>query len=126
MLLDSTFLIDLLDRSDAAESQLHDLIASETPVSVSPLSVYEAGLGLQERERERFEEILTSMIVLPLGLAESRRALSIQRTLYNRGEPIGAVDALIAATAAENADPRVLTRNVSEFSRVVGINIISY
>lgn len=126
MLLDSTFLIDLLDRSDAAESQLRDLIATETPVSVSPLSVYEAGLGLQEGERERFEEILTSMIVLPLGLAESRRALSIQRTLYDRGEPIGAVDALIAATAAESADPRVLTRNVSEFSRVVGIDILSY
>ena len=126
MLLDSTFLIDLLDRSDAAESQLHDLIATETPVSVSPLSVYEAGLGLQEGERERFEEILTSMIVLPLGLAESRRALSIQRRLYDRGEPIGAVDALIAATAAESADPRVLTRNVSEFSRVVGIDIVSY
>lgn len=126
MLLDSTFLIDLLDRSDAAESKLRDLIATETPVSISPLSVYEAGLGLQEGERERFEEILTSMIVLPLGLAESRRALSIQRTLYDRGEPIGAVDALIAATAAESADPRVLTRNVSEFSRVVGIDIISY
>lgn len=126
MLLDSTFLIDLLDRSDAAESKLRDLIATETPVSISPLSVYEAGLGLQQGERERFEEILTSMIVLPLGLAESRRALSIQRTLYDRGEPIGAVDALIAATAAESADPRVLTRNVSEFSRVVGIDIISY
>lgn len=126
MLLDSTFLIDLLDRSDAAESQLRDLIATETPVSVSPLSVYEAGLGLQQGERERFEEILTSMIVLPLGLAESRRALSIQRTLYDRGKPIGAVDALIAATAAESADPRVLTRNISEFSRVVGIDIISY
>lgn len=126
MLLDSTFLIDLLDRSDAAESKLRDLIATETPVSISPLSIYEAGLGLQEGERERFEEILTSVIVLPLGLAESRRALSIQRTLYDRGEPIGAVDALIAATAAESADPRVLTRNVSEFSRVVGIDIISY
>lgn len=126
MLLDSTFLIDLLDRSDAAESKLRELIGTETPVSISPLSVYEAGLGLQEGEHERFEEILTSMIVLPLGLAESRRALSIQRTLYDRGEPIGAVDALIAATAAESADPRVLTRNVSEFSRVVGIDSISY
>ncbi|WP_336346053.1 PIN domain-containing protein [Halalkalicoccus ordinarius] len=126
MLLDSTFLIDLLDRSDAAESQLRNLIVTEIPVSVSPLSVHEAGLGLQEGERERFEEILMSMIILPLGLAESRRALSIQRTLYDQGEPIGAVDALIAATAAESADPRVLTRNVSEFSRVVGIDIISY
>jgi tRNA(fMet)-specific endonuclease VapC len=126
MLLDSTFLIDLLDRSDAAENELHDLIATETPVAVSPLSVYEAGLGLQEGERERFEKILTTMVILPLGLVEAHRARSIQRELYDRGEPIGAVDVLIAATAAESADPRVLTRNVGEFARVVGIDTISY
>jgi tRNA(fMet)-specific endonuclease VapC len=66
------------------------------------------------------------MVILPLGLAEAHRARSIQRELYDRGEPIGAVDVLIAATAAESADPRVLTRNVGEFARVVGIDTISY
>lgn len=126
MLLDSTFLIDLLDQRDAAETKLEELVETDTPVSVSTLSVYEVGLGLQENEHETFDEILASVVVLPLGLGESYRALSIQRTLYNRGEPIGDVDSLIAATAAESVDPRLLTRNVDEFTRVEGIDVETY
>lgn len=126
MLLDSTVLIDLLDGRDAAEQKLEELVETDTPVSISTLSVYEVGLGLQKSEREEFDEILASVVVLPLGLGESYRALSIQRTLYDRGEPIGDVDSLIAATAAESADSRVLTRNVNEFIRVKGINVETY
>lgn len=126
MLLDSTFLIDLLDRRDAATTKLEELVETDTPISVSTLSVYEVGLGLQESEREEFDEILASVVVLPFGLGESYRALSIQRTLSDRGEPIGDVDSLIAATAAESADPRVLTRNVDEFTRVEGVDVVMY
>lgn len=126
MLLDSTVLIDLLDGRDAAEQKLEELVETDTRVSISTLSVYEVGLGLQKSEREEFDEILASVVVLPLGLGESYRALSIQRTLYDRGEPIGDVDSLIAATAAESADSRVLTRNVNEFIRVKGINVETY
>lgn len=126
MLLDSTFLIDLLDQRDAAETKLEELVETDTPVSVSTLSVYEVGLGLRENEHETFDEILASVVILPLGLGESYRALSIQRTLYDCGEPIGDVDSLIAATAAESADPRLLTRNVDEFTRVEGVDVESY
>lgn len=126
MLLDSTFLTDLLDRRDAATTKLEELVETDTPISVSTLSVYEVGLGLQESEREEFDEILASVVVLPFGLGESYRALSIQRTLSDRGEPIGDVDSLIAATAAESADPRVLTRNVDEFTRVEGVDVVMY
>lgn len=126
MLLDTTFLIDLLDSLDAAEDTLESLIEADTPVAVSPLSVYEAGLGLRETERDRFDEILAAMVVFPLGETESRRALAIQRTLGDRGEPIGDVDSLIAATAVESPDPRVLTRNVGEFSRVENLTVESY
>lgn len=126
MLLDSTFLIDLLDQRDAAETKLEELVETDTPVSVSTLSVYEVGLGLRENEHNTFDEILASVVILPLGLGESDRALSIQRTLYDRGEPIGDVDSLIAATAAESADPRLLTRNVDEFTHVEGIDVETY
>ena len=126
MLLDSTFLSDLLDSLDAATDTLESLIESDAPVAVSPLSVYEAGLGLRENEHDRFDGILASMVVFPLGETESRRALAIQRTLSDRGEPIGDVDSLIAATAVESADPRVLTRNVDEFERVEDLAVESY
>ncbi|WP_273837616.1 PIN domain-containing protein [Halococcus sp. PRR34] len=126
MLLDTTFLIDLLAQLDAADDALAGLIEGETPVAVSPLSVYETGLGLREREYDRFDEILASVVVLPLGHTESRRALSIQRTLGARGEPIGDIDSLIAATAVESADPRVLTRNIDEFARISDLDVETY
>ena len=126
MLLDTTFLIDLLDQLDAAENALAGLIEGETPVAVSPLTVYETGIGLHESEYARFDEILASMVVLPLGHTESRRALSIQRTLEDRGEPIGDIDSLIAATAVESADSRVLTRNTDEFARVDELDVETY
>ena len=46
--------------------------------------------------------------------------------VHDRGEPIGAVDVLIAGTAAEQNDSRVLTRNTGEFERVESISVESY
>lgn len=57
MLLDTTFLIDLLDRLDAADHRLDELIEDSTPIGVSVLSVYETGIGLADHERERFDSI---------------------------------------------------------------------
>ncbi|WP_254544554.1 PIN domain-containing protein [Halomarina pelagica] len=118
MLLDSTFLIDLIDRDPDAKAKLDELAEASTPVAFSVLTAFEVGVGLHGTdERERYERIVAAMTVVPLGRAATRRAISIQRTLRSRGEEIGSVDALIAGTAAER-DENVLTRNVDEFERV--------
>ncbi len=129
MLLDSTFLNDLIRQDTDAVARLESLIDERVAVAVSTLTVFEVGVGLQgtaSTHRQRFRETINELDVQPLGLAESRRALSIQRDLYQRGEPIGAVDVLIAGTAAERDDTRVLTRNVDEFQRVDAITVESY
>lgn len=125
MLLDTTFLIDLLDRLDAADHRLDELIEDSTPIGVSVLSVYETGIGLADHERERFDSITEQVTVVPLRHDDTRRALSIQRTLFDRGQRIGDIDAMIAATAAER-DETVLTRNVDEFERVEAITVETY
>jgi len=129
MLLDSTFLNDLVREDADAVDRLEHLITNRTPVAVSTLTVFEVGVGLQgasQQYRERFRDTTDELEEHPLGPAEARRALSIQRELYNRGEPIGAVDVLIAGTAAEQNDSRVLTRNAGEFERVDSISVESY
>lgn len=129
MLLDSTFLHDLVRADDSAVSCLDDLIATGTPVAVSSLTVFEVGIGLRgaaQQYRSRFQSTIDDIEEHALGPAETRRALDIQRTLYDRGEPIGAVDVLIAATAAERDDTRLLTRNVDEFTRVDAITVECY
>lgn len=129
MLLDSTFLNDLAREDSDAVARLEKLVDEQTPVAVSTLTVFEVGVGLQgaaQQYRERFQDTVDDLEEHALGPAEARRALSIQRDLYQRGEPIGAVDVLIAGTAAERADARVLTRNTDEFERVDAITVESY
>lgn len=129
MILDSTFLHDLIREDSDAVDRLDELIAEETPIAISSLTVVEVGVGLRgtsEQYREQFRAIVDDLEESPFGPPEARAATAIQRSLYDRGEPIGAVDALIAATVSTSSDPRVLTRNVDEFERVDVINVESY
>jgi predicted nucleic acid-binding protein len=129
VLLDSTFVNDLIREEEAAVERLDDLIEAKTPVAISSLTVFEVGVGLRgpgERYRERFQRVVDGLEEVPFGPPEARRALKLQRDLYDRGEAIGAVDALIAGTAAEQSDARVLTRNVDEFERVDAIAVETY
>lgn len=129
MILDSTFLSDLVRERSVAVDYLEQLIRSKTPVAVSSLTVYEVGIGLRgaaTQHREQFDSMIEDMEVVSLGQRESQRALEIQHGLKDEGEQIGAVDVLIAATAAERPDSRVLTRNVDEFARVDEIDVETY
>ena len=114
VLLDSCFLIDLFAEDAAAVAKVDEFDRRE--VSISTLTVSEVGFGLSDSDRERFETIVQRLDVLPYGLAESRRAIAEQRRLREQGDQIGAIDAMIAATAIE-ANKRVVTRNIDEFQR---------
>lgn len=129
MILDSTFVHDLVREEQVATDKLEDLIDAGTPVALSTVTVFEVGVGLRgagAQYRQQFNSAVNALEVVPLGTTEARRALEIQRDLYDRGEAIGARDVLIAGTAAERADARVLTRNVDEFERVDAIEVESY
>lgn len=114
VLLDSCYLIDLFAEDDAAIAKLDEFDWRDA--SVSTLTVTEVGRGLSEPRRERFESIVERVDILPYGFVEARRAIDEHRRLEREGQPIGAVDAMIAGTAIEANKP-VLTRNVSEFRR---------
>ena len=129
MILDSTFIHDLVREDDTAVEKLTELIDASTPVALSALTVFEVGVGLRgtaAENRQRFADVVDELEVIPLDSRNAQRALTIQRELYDRGEPIGAVDVLIAGTAAERVDATVLTRNVDEFKRVNAITVESY
>lgn len=128
MLLDSTFINDLVRGRADADRTLDELIDRGTPVTLSSLTVFEVGIGLRgeaKQYRQGFSTMVDGIETADLGVAETRRALSIQCDLYARGEPISAVDVLIAGTAAERGES-VLTRNVDEFERVDAIGVETY
>ncbi|WP_254530371.1 PIN domain-containing protein [Natrinema gelatinilyticum] len=129
MLLDSTFLNNLVRHDPDASDKRDELIDTETPIAISSLTVFEIGMGLRgdsKRYMPTFERVIDQIDEVPLGSQEAQRALDIQHNLLDRGEPIGAVDVLIAGTAATLSDPTVLTRNGDEFDRVAAIDVETY
>lgn len=128
MILDSTFINDLVRGRTDADEKLDDLIDSKTPIVMSALTVFEVGIGLRseaEKHQQHFDATVNRIEVVPLGVAESHTAVSIQHNLLDRGEQIGEVDVLIAGTAVERGED-VLTRNVDEFVRVKGLDVVTY
>jgi predicted nucleic acid-binding protein len=127
VLLDSAFLIDLLDEDAGAVAKLDDLETEQTPIGIPALVVVEVGVGLSvASEQQLFDDMIGAVSVLPLDRAAAERAIDIQRDLRAAGQEIGAVDVMIAGTAAASADPTVLTRNVDEFERVGAIDVETY
>lgn len=129
MLADSTFVNDLVREDPEAVAVLEDLLATETPLAIATLTIFEVGVGLSEDmipARDRFQTFIRRADAVPFGREQAQQALAIQRRLYDRGEPIGAVDAMIAGVAATREDPRVLTRNTDEFDRVSVIEVEPY
>lgn len=59
-------------------------------------------------------------MVLPFGVEEAKTAALLRARLEEKGTPIGPLDTLIAATALTHGGVLV-TRNVREFGRVLGL-----
>ena len=101
MILDSTFVHDVIHENDAAVNRLAELHDDGTPVALSALTIFEVGVGLRgetAKYRGRFDEKIEDLVVVPVGEAIARCALNIQHELLARGERIGARDVLIAAS----------------------------
>ena len=129
MILDSTFVHDVIHENDAAVNRLAELRDDATPVALSALTVFEVGVGLRgetAKYRDHFDAKIKDLVVIPVGETIAHRALNIQHDLLDRGERIGARDVLIAGTAVGSGDPRVLTRNVDEFARVDDLGVETY
>lgn len=128
MILDSTFINDLVRQQPVATDRLADLIGAGTPVAISTLTVFAVGVSLRgeaEQHRERFDGVVEEVDVVPFTAAAARHATAIQRELVDQGERIGEVDVLIAGTAVER-DEAVLTRNVDEFARIEVLDVETY
>ena len=125
MIVDSSFLIDLMAGEAGAVAKLDELVSDAEPIAVSALTVTEVRRGLDDDGRDAFDDVIEDVSVVPFGRGEARRAAELLRRLDGSGKPIGAVDAMIAATALERGE-KVLTRNLAEFERVDGLRVVPY
>jgi predicted nucleic acid-binding protein len=84
------------------------------------------GKGVQTDEnRKRVENVLSSLPLEPTTPSIARRAGKIEGELQKDGEAIGAVDAIVAATALDYDEP-VVTADIRDFECVSDLRIETY
>jgi predicted nucleic acid-binding protein len=118
MILDSSFLMDLMDEDAGVVAKMEPLDRDQLTVPTIVYTEFETGLDAGSSQAEAFEAMVADVTLAPYDAEAPRHAVSIQRHLSEQGRPIGAVDAMITGTALAR-DEAILTRNVAEFNRAL-------
>lgn len=131
--LDTSYLVDLLretarGKPGPATRRLEELADEELWMSVHVACELQAGAEGSDRpalERKRVASLCSGMhVAVPDdGFPETYGRL--YASLARRGETIATMDLLIA-TAAVRSEAPLLTRNGREFSRVPGLEVMTY
>lgn len=129
-LVDTAFLIDLMNGRERAVDLLERLEDEDEAIAVSTITLQEfrrglATVDLAPAQRRRVVEAVEGRPVLPLDAAAARRAGELDAALWARGEPIDPEDAAIAGVALAR-DLVLVTRKAREFGRVEGLRLRTY
>jgi tRNA(fMet)-specific endonuclease VapC len=123
-LLDTCVISDFIKGDVGTTTRL-----KQTPpidIAISAITVMELryGLALNPQRVQKIEpaiaSLLSSVTVLPFGIVEAEQAAQIRAALKSQGQPIGAYDVLIAATALQ-LRLIMVTANQREFERIPGL-----
>ncbi len=128
LLIDTDLLLDLV-RGDAApdvERVLGDEDRAISVITVSELlhGVHRAHGAIRVRRRAFVEHLLAGIEAIPITDPVARVHAEIWADLSSRGQPIGAHDLWIAATALAHG-LGVATRNATHFTRVEGLRVVA-
>jgi predicted nucleic acid-binding protein len=130
VLLDTSFLIDLMNGDEAAVEKAGELETDLVQQRLSSMTLFELYYGVARAvesadEREAVETVLGSKPVQPADSVVMRKAGRLSGELLNEGHAVGDGDVIIGATATVVDEP-VLTRNVEDFERLDGVEVETY
>ena len=123
-LLDTCVISDFIKGEPGTQSRIQQI--APVNIAVSSITVMELNYGLvlnpqrAKKIKPMILNFLSSVTILPFTTAEAEKAAEIRAILKSKGQPIGAYDVLIAATALEH-HLIMITANQKEFNRVVGL-----
>ncbi|MFG6094652.1 type II toxin-antitoxin system VapC family toxin [Leptothoe sp. ISB3NOV94-8A] len=123
-LLDTCVISDFIKGEPGTQTRLKQ--TAPTDIAVSVITVMELRYGLlnNPQRAQKIEPtivtLLDSITILPMGIEEAEEAAQIRARLKEQGQPIGAYDILIAATALQHS-LLMVTANQREFDRVPGL-----
>lgn len=115
LLLDSTFVVDLLEGLPAAVARQRAMFESGDEPFVNEVVVCEVRAGMRNRDQPILIGILEPVEFIQAGPQTAMLAGEWRRLAHERGSHLRLSDALIAS-AADAVDAAVLTRNVRDFA----------
>ncbi|MEM8637944.1 MAG: type II toxin-antitoxin system VapC family toxin [Cyanobacteria bacterium P01_G01_bin.54] len=123
-LLDTCVVSDFIKGEAGTIVRFKQIPPAEIAISVVTVMELRYGLALNPQRARKVEpaisSILASTTILPFGTVEAGQAAQIRAALKAQGQPIGAYDVLIAATALQY-NLIMVTANQREFERVAGL-----
>jgi tRNA(fMet)-specific endonuclease VapC len=131
LFLDANVLIDLLNgRRPQVRSRYEQAQRSKTVLAVSTLVAQEVLYGAEissrrELQRSNAEDLIGTLDICDFDLDDARACGLLRAQLKRQGNPIGALDGLIAAQALRRGWT-VITGNRREFDRVTGLAVIDW
>lgn len=130
MILDTCLLIDTIHGDPDAVRCATELETTSHKLRVSAMTMTELQVGVTRSDNalEEFTEMVEvadSKEIVPVSREIALRGGRLHGESKNRGEEVGLLDCLIAATALAYEEP-VVTRNVDHFERFDGVLIHEY
>ncbi|MDX2212967.1 MAG: type II toxin-antitoxin system VapC family toxin [Oculatellaceae cyanobacterium bins.114] len=123
-LLDTCVISDFIKGEPGTLARLKQTPPADIAVSVVTVMELRYGLALNPQRAQKIEptiaSLLSSITILRFSGLEAEQAAQIRVILKAQGQPIGAYDVLIAATALQHQLVMV-TANQREFDRVPGL-----
>ncbi|PNW39149.1 UNVERIFIED_CONTAM: twitching motility protein PilT [Euhalothece sp. KZN 001] len=125
-LLDTCVISDFIKGETGTQTRLKQTPPREIAISSITMMELHYGLALNPKRAEKVQPIITSFLssvmILPFGISEAEQTAKIRAKLKSQGQPIGAYDLLIAATALQN-NLIMVTSNQREFERVGNLQL---
>jgi tRNA(fMet)-specific endonuclease VapC len=129
--LDSSFIIDFLNK-DTKARVIYEKYSNEE-FFISEITIFEVATGFLYSEYKHkksnfdiFIDFISNFQILSTLNLHSFEAARISASLIYKGKRIDDNDCIIAGTMIANNVKKIITKNKKHFSKIKGIEVLSY
>ncbi|MEK6811395.1 MAG: type II toxin-antitoxin system VapC family toxin [Nanoarchaeota archaeon] len=125
--LDTDVIVHFLRKNEESVELINKILESKQKIKITSINEFELWKGIYKtnnKNREKsLRQFLSSVVILYLDSDSAQKAAEIFQILQHEGNPVDALDVMIAAIAIINHET-VLTMNRKHFERIKELNLI--
>ena len=124
IVIDSSVFVEYFRTKDKTKTFFYRLCGIRSDFVMSAITHYEVYVGSNPEQDAFWNQLFTSVPLLPFGREEANEAVKIQKELLRKNKIIGFGDIAIGATARLN-DFEIASLNKKDFERIDGIKLLN-